>query len=514
MTAPSSRRTAARCLALGLCLASTAGCARNGLPKSGVTAQQELQEALAAARAAESRLPERGPAEGVSEESRVAENLLRGHREAEAGRLDQAARFYERVLREDPANPVAHHRLAVIADQNRDFPEAERHYSAALEERPHDPDVLNDLGYCYLLQGRYPESERALRDAVAVAPTHERSLTNLGLLYGTIGDFDRAFAVLRLTGSEAEARAKLAMLTPRPGAAPAPGGPLPTAPAGADAVVTAGATEPSRASAGPMNGQPVQSDAMRDLMDQMEMAKRESLAARNAEAAAPPRLPGLIDPEERTPTGDRLGEPPQAGLAQPYHRSGRHPYAAARPTSPIDDGLGYGDRVVPPEAAVERAGGAASLPAISGELPLWSPPTASMPPAYPFRHSADFAAAAGRLPVDPGTRQHNAVQYASAEADSPAPGAPREARFANLDGAAAQLPPPAYAADRPRRYPDYGRPAPTPPSAPLQASPSDDPGLRAYADDLARRDAEVAEMHRYMQSMRRPDAAGAAGYSQ
>ena len=152
--------------------------------------------------------------------SAVAENLRRGHREAEAGRPDAAARAYEQVLRDDPANASAHHRLGVIADERRDFAAAEQHYRAALRQWPGDADVLNDLGYSYIMRQNYAEGERTLREVLATAPKHQRALTNLGLLYVRVGDTDRALAVLRLTGSEAQAQTKLAMLQSDP-AAPA-----------------------------------------------------------------------------------------------------------------------------------------------------------------------------------------------------------------------------------------------------------------------------------------------------
>ncbi|MGC1274065.1 MAG: tetratricopeptide repeat protein [Planctomycetaceae bacterium] len=137
----------------------------------------------------------------------ISENLRRGRQEAEAGRPDQAVRFYERVVRDDPQNAEAHHRLAVLADRAGDYFAAERSYLAALDAGPDDPDVLNDLGYSYLLQQRYAECEQALRQATRLDPSHARALSNLSLLYSTIGDRQRATAVLRSTPSRTRPRA-------------------------------------------------------------------------------------------------------------------------------------------------------------------------------------------------------------------------------------------------------------------------------------------------------------------
>lgn len=144
-------------------------------------------------------------------ELEIAENLRRGHREAESGRPDQAMRFYERVLRDDPQNVEAHHRMAVLADRAGDYFAAERSYLAALDARPDNPDLLNDLGYSYLLQQRYAECEQALRQATRLDPTHARAKSNLALLYQTFGDQQRAMAVLRSTPSRTSPRATLGM---------------------------------------------------------------------------------------------------------------------------------------------------------------------------------------------------------------------------------------------------------------------------------------------------------------
>lgn len=497
MTAQDRCRVAVPCLAVGICLACITGCTGNPLRAPGVTAQEDLQKALAASRRSVQAADRAGgEAAGGSE---IAENLLRGHREAEAGRLDQAARFYERVLREDPRHPVAHHRLGVIADQNRDFAAAERHYSAALEVRPDDPDVLNDLGYCYLLQGRYPESERTLREVVAVAPTHERALTNLGMLYGKIGDPDRAFAVLRLTGSEEEARAKLALLVPAPLGLSAQSGVLapPLTPATGGAVLQAGAVARGVVETGDAPSGAAPNSSMQDLMVQLDRAKREAHAERTARAA-PGRLPGLIDPAE-APSGG-----PQQADVRPYTRSPRDPYLAARLTA--------GGATFPTNDAA-----ASGQPQPSGDLPLWSPPPGAVPPM-------SQSAPASGSPVLP-------ASYATQQ---PGDGRQPAARA----GLAPGLPAPLYSAPQQRTaagynsYGPYGGRYATAAASPLPEaavghSPAidyADPGLRAYAEDLARRDAEAADMHQYMQTDARSQAgdpsedsaqaAGKMGYAQ
>ena len=145
----------------------------------------------------------------------VAENLKAGNTAAEQDQLDEAKLNYQKVLEDQPNHEIAHHRLAIIADKQRDYHAAERHYLGALKSNQSNPDLLSDLGYSYFLQGRYRESEQSLRQALAAQPSHLRALNNLGLLYGTKGDYDQALAMFRRTGTEHEAQDKMARLFPQ-----------------------------------------------------------------------------------------------------------------------------------------------------------------------------------------------------------------------------------------------------------------------------------------------------------
>jgi hypothetical protein len=110
---------------------------------------------------------------------------------------------------------MAHHLLAIIADQQLDYRAAEQHYLSALQSDAHNPDLLSNMGYSYLLQKRYREGERMLSRSLQVRPNHEKTLNNLGLLYSREGDYQRALATFRRSDSEAEAQWKMAALFPQ-----------------------------------------------------------------------------------------------------------------------------------------------------------------------------------------------------------------------------------------------------------------------------------------------------------
>ena len=144
----------------------------------------------------------------------IAEDLNRAHREAALHHDEQAEIYYRRVLERQPDQPVANHRLAVLADRRKDFATSEALYLTALRSDGKNPDLLNDLGYSYFLQGRRQESERWLLAATQINPTHERALRNLSRLYAAMGDYDRSLEALKRAVGAAEARIQIARLFP------------------------------------------------------------------------------------------------------------------------------------------------------------------------------------------------------------------------------------------------------------------------------------------------------------
>ncbi|HET6326415.1 MAG TPA: tetratricopeptide repeat protein [Planctomycetaceae bacterium] len=150
----------------------------------------------------------------LSAKATIDEKLSRGHRETAAKHYEQAEICYRGVLELEPDNPIANHRLAVLADRRGDFAISEKCYLIALKRQPNDPDLLSDLGYSYLLQGRPTESERCLFAALRANPLHQKARDNLGLLYAKQGDRERAFEMVKRSVGGAEARSQVAQFFP------------------------------------------------------------------------------------------------------------------------------------------------------------------------------------------------------------------------------------------------------------------------------------------------------------
>ncbi len=154
------------------------------------------------------------PIESATGKATITEQLNRGHRETAAKHYEQAEVCYRSVLELEPDNPIANHRLAVLADRRGDFATSEKCYLIALKREPNDPDLLSDLGYSYLLQGRPIESERCLFAALRANPLHQKARDNLGLLYAKQGDRERAFEMVKRSVGGAEARSQVAQFFP------------------------------------------------------------------------------------------------------------------------------------------------------------------------------------------------------------------------------------------------------------------------------------------------------------
>lgn len=130
------------------------------------------------------------------------------------GELGAAKELYKKILDKDPNNSEAHHRLAVIADQQQDPQTADVHYQTALKLNRKDADLLSDMGYSLYLRGKYDESEMRLKEALEANAYHRGAHSNLGLVYGKQGKYDQALAAFRQAGTESDAQRNMALLFP------------------------------------------------------------------------------------------------------------------------------------------------------------------------------------------------------------------------------------------------------------------------------------------------------------
>jgi Flp pilus assembly protein TadD len=164
--------------------------------EASVETSADLQSVSDSARSPES--------SGHSQVAEIETTLEQGDTAYAAGDLGQAAGLYHEVLALDPQNVHAHHRLAIIHDQQQDYATAEQHYEAALKLEPENPSILNDLGYSYYLQQRFEDSKAYLEYILQIKPDNQLAMRNLALVHAAEGDLQQAYALFQQGGLNPE----------------------------------------------------------------------------------------------------------------------------------------------------------------------------------------------------------------------------------------------------------------------------------------------------------------------
>jgi len=122
------------------------------------------------------------------------EAALAHHR---AGRIDEAAAIYRRVLVAEPRNADALHLLGVAAYQRRDYDTAIEMIGRAIAIDRRNPAFYGNLGVALLDRGRAAEAEATFRRALRLRPDDAGTLSNLGLALMDLGRGDAAIAAMK-----------------------------------------------------------------------------------------------------------------------------------------------------------------------------------------------------------------------------------------------------------------------------------------------------------------------------
>lgn len=216
----------------------------------------------------------------------VADLIDRADRDLAGQRYAAAKQNYEQVLRQQPTNAHAHHRLAVIADIQERFADAEKHYQAAIAVDGRNSQILSDFGYSYILQSRLDDAEIRLNQARAADPSNLNAAANLALLYAHRGDREKCLAVARLLGSPESADQTVDSLFEQ--AAQATGRPVPSNPE--SKIQLAGALDFLKRDKSDQETRPGEvNDFTRDLAAKMEAAREASIRERTGRAGYDPR---------------------------------------------------------------------------------------------------------------------------------------------------------------------------------------------------------------------------------
>lgn len=100
-----------------------------------------------------------------------------------AGRIDEAAELFRRVLELDPRHPQAHFTLGIIAHQAGHLGPAIQHFQIAASRARKHPQIFQLLGISLMHAGDLDEAQSALQKAVALAPRMAELHAQLGEVY-------------------------------------------------------------------------------------------------------------------------------------------------------------------------------------------------------------------------------------------------------------------------------------------------------------------------------------------
>lgn len=181
-------------------------------PAAGPTPASARSNPATAPSASASNTPARRNPTGGENDEGLPALMGKGRMLERAGDWDKARELYTAAIQRFPNDPAPHHRLGVVADQQRRYLEAEQHFSEAIRLDPKNAEQFNDLGYCYYLQGQLQRAETAMLKAVQLEPKNARFQNNYGMVLAHQGRIDQALVAFRQAGSEADAQYNLAFV--------------------------------------------------------------------------------------------------------------------------------------------------------------------------------------------------------------------------------------------------------------------------------------------------------------
>lgn len=110
----------------------------------------------------------------------------------QAGRLEQAERLYEMVLKNEPDHPAALHSLGIIAYHNGRSEEAVSRINKAIAINPHIPQFHNNIGAILKSLGRSQQAIDSYRQAISLKPDYAEAYSNLASVLFLQGRYDDA----------------------------------------------------------------------------------------------------------------------------------------------------------------------------------------------------------------------------------------------------------------------------------------------------------------------------------
>jgi tetratricopeptide (TPR) repeat protein/peroxiredoxin len=130
--------------------------------------------------------------------------------------FDGARKTFERALEFSPTDPQANYGLGMVYAQADDSTHAYEYLQRALKFRPDYPEALNNLGILYLRTDHEDKAVESFEECIRAAPSFDQAYLNLARVYSLEGAPDKARAILlellKQHPDHAQAKSMLAQL--------------------------------------------------------------------------------------------------------------------------------------------------------------------------------------------------------------------------------------------------------------------------------------------------------------
>lgn len=113
------------------------------------------------------------------------------------GRLSDARRHLENLIRLSKTGPEIHYNLAMVQARLGDYAAAAHQFQHCADHAPGNPDILNNLGNSLRLSGHTQKALDVFENAIGLAPYHPALRCNRGWLLLSQGKYEAAEADFR-----------------------------------------------------------------------------------------------------------------------------------------------------------------------------------------------------------------------------------------------------------------------------------------------------------------------------
>lgn len=139
------------------------------------------------------------PGRPVADEDKdeIERHLERGNEFAEEGDYDGAMAEYEKVLKIDDGNALAHNNLGIVYKRKGLYISAVEEFQAALDGLPNYFKAYNNLANVYFEREYYDDAVKYYNKCLAIKPNFADAHWNLALAYEKKGEKTRAIRHFR-----------------------------------------------------------------------------------------------------------------------------------------------------------------------------------------------------------------------------------------------------------------------------------------------------------------------------